>query len=73
MYVGYDLYGLEEMVKRDDGIKEHEQGLGDFENIFHGSGCARFEVTYAVIPNIANSTSGQWRKHKAWYCGYSVF
>lgn len=58
MEVGNDLDGLVEMVECDNGIEEHEQALGEFEGVLEGTSCTRFEISYAVVSDVANSTTG---------------
>ena len=59
MDVGDDFDGGKGMIKCNDGVKKHEEGLGNVKDIFHGSSCSRLKVTDAVIPNVANCSSGQ--------------
>ena len=55
------------MVERNYGIKEHEKRLRNSEDIFHWAGSTRFKIPYAIVPNITNSASRQWRKGKTGY------
>lgn len=56
--VGHDLDGLVEMVECDNGIEKHEQALGKLEGVFEGTSGTRFEVSYTVVSDVANSTAG---------------
>lgn len=59
MDVGDYFDGGEGMVEGDDGVEEHEETLGDFENILHGPSRPRLKVADAVISDITYSSSSQ--------------
>lgn len=59
MQVGYDFDGLEEMVEGYDGVEEHEEGLGHFEDVFHKSSSLGLEVLHAVVAYVTDCAPGQ--------------
>ncbi len=66
----FDL--LEKVVKGDDGIEKHEQGLGNFEDVLHGAGGLWFEIANTIVSHIANCTSYKWRKIESRYDSFSI-
>lgn len=61
-----------EVVKRDNGVGEHEQGLGDFKNVFHGSCRFGFEIADTVVANIANCPASKGWEIEAGDSGFAV-
>ncbi len=61
MKVCYNFHDLEEVVERDYRVEEHEERFGDSEDIFHVPCGSWFEISNAVITNISNGASSQWR------------
>lgn len=60
MHIRYDLDRRKSMVERHDGVKKHEERLGNMEHIFHRPSRSGLKIADAVISNVANGTSSQW-------------
>lgn len=63
---------LIEVVKRDDGVREHEQRFRDFQDIFQGSCRFGFEVADTVVANIADCSASKGWEIETWNSGFAV-
>lgn len=57
--VGDDLDVLEEMVVDEEGVGEHEEGLGDAEGVGERAGGLGLEVLDAVVRDVADGAAGE--------------
>lgn len=63
---------LEEVIDGYDSIEEHEEALGDVQDIFQVSLGLGLEVLDAIVSHIANSSSGQRRQSQRGDVGDAV-
>lgn len=73
MQVGDDGDGLVEVVDGDDGVEEHEEGLGELEYVFERPCCFRFEVLDAVVADVAYGAASEWREALTGDGGHAAF
>lgn len=72
MEVSYDFDELKEVVEGNDGIEQHEEGFGNFKNVFHLARRSWLKISYAVVTNISYGPSRKWWQNEAWYNCFSV-
>ena len=58
-YVRDAFDGLEEVVVDEDGVDEHEDGLGDVEVVVERAGCLGLEVLDGVVGDVGDGTAGE--------------
>jgi hypothetical protein len=57
--VGDDLDRVAEVVEDEDGVGEHEQGLGEALGVGEGDGDARLEVAGGLVGEEADGAAGE--------------
>lgn len=63
--VADDLDDAVEPVKGHNGVKQHEQRLGDLEHVLHRAGRPRLKVAHAVVANVSDGAARQRRQLQA--------